>query len=76
MNDRGWLWTLGIVVLALFAYDWLRGRGRGAGRRPIGERWDNLQTPKDEPVSTGLAPNASGQVPDVDINGGERCSCS
>jgi hypothetical protein len=82
MNDRGWLWTIALVVIALFVHDWLRREGVGdaPGSGWVrSSRWNNLRVPAAGAsiVSPGLAPNASGGVPLVDAAaGGKGCGCS
>jgi hypothetical protein len=80
MNERSWLWTLGIVLLALWLHDWLSKHGRLA-RAASGFRashWQNLRPPNgDKPVAVGLAPGPLGTVPKVDDgSSGKGCCCS
>jgi hypothetical protein len=76
MKDGSWLETLLVIVVAWIAYDCLRRHGAGAsGRWLTASRWNNLQIPKDSPVTAGLVPNSTGTVPTLD---GSRkgCGCS
>jgi hypothetical protein len=80
MNDRSWLWTVALVVLALFAYDWLRGQPDDvAGGVLRSSRWGNIPAPRARSAvyTAGLAPGgSSGSSPAVDSLGGKGCGCS
>lgn len=79
MNDRNdWLWTIGLVLLALWLHDWLGKRGRRAGVGGFrASHWQNLRPPNgDKPVPVGLAPGPGGTAPQVDLGSGKGCCCS